>query len=110
MRLLKLLFKPETFGPMLAMSFASAVSVLLVIARVIWNLFLAWLPLVFALLACEQAKVGARPGWRFLGFAGAWLLFFPNSPYIFTDIVHVTKYYSHFWVDLVLVLINALTG
>jgi uncharacterized membrane protein len=126
MRLLKLLFKPETFGPMLAMSFASAVSVLLVIARVvwsqnihyaflIWNLFLAWLPLIFALLACEQAKAGARPGWRFLGFAGAWLLFFPNAPYIFTDMVHLritlsTHQYTLFWVDLAMILICALTG
>ena len=56
---------------MLALTFASAVSVALVVARVvwtdnfrgaflIWNLFLAWLPLIFALLACEQYRNGVK--------------------------------------------------
>ncbi len=105
-----------------ALVFASAVSVALVGVRVAvtgriqygflaWNLFLAWLPLVFALLACDAYQDGAPRNWRFLGFAGAWLLFFPNAPYIFTDIIHLnTTYYSHFWIDLVLVLLCALTG
>jgi uncharacterized membrane protein len=97
------------------------VSVVAVIARMIWmrdthyafliwNLFLAWVPMIFVLFAREHHKEGANPGWRFFAFGGAWLLFFPNAPYIFTDIIHLTKYYSHFWVDLMLVLINALTG
>jgi uncharacterized membrane protein len=121
MKLFQLMFKRETAVPMLALSFASAVSVVMVIARMvwmrdthyaflIWNLFLAWMPMIFVLFAREHQKAGANPGWRFLAFGGAWLLFFPNAPYIFTDIVHVTKYYSHFWADLMLVLINALTG
>ena len=76
----------------------------------IWNLFLAWVPMFFVLFAREHHKADANPGWRFFAFGGAWLLFFPNAPYIFTDIIHVTRYYSHFWVDLMLVLINALTG
>jgi uncharacterized membrane protein len=115
------MFKRETAAPMLAASFGSAVSVVLVIARMIWmrdtyyafliwNLFLAWLPMVFVLFAREHQQPGTRPGWRFYAFGGAWLLFFPNAPYIFTDIVHVTHYYSHFWADLVLVLTNAMTG
>jgi uncharacterized membrane protein len=68
--------------------------------------------MAFVLFAREHQRGGANPGWRFLAFGGAWLLFFPNAPYIFTDIVHLTRYYSvnHFWVDLVLVLINAMTG
>ncbi len=126
MKLLKLLFKPETFAPTLAVTFASIVSVLLVMVRVlwsgklfyaflIWNLFLAWMPLIFALLACDHMKTGVRPGWRFLGFAGAWLLFFPNAPYIFTDLTHLrislrANQYTLFWVDLSLILMCALTG
>lgn len=121
MKVLQLMFKRETAVPMLALSFASAVSVVLVLARVvwmrdihyaflIWNLFLAWVPMIFVLFACEDLKAGANPGWRFFAFGAAWLLFFPNAPYIFTDIVHVTKYYSNFWIDLMLVLTNALTG
>ena len=108
--------------PMLALTFASGVSVALVFARIlwtghllyaflVWNLFLAWLPLVFALLACEKYQNGSGRNWHFLGLAGAWLLFFPNAPYIFTDLIHLTtRFYGHFWVDMVLILICALTG
>jgi uncharacterized membrane protein len=122
MKMLRIAFKPETAAPMLALVFASGISVALVIARIlwtgqvrygflIWNLFLAWLPLVFALLACDEHRAETRRGWRFLGFAGAWLLFFPNAPYIFTDLIHLTnRFLYHFWIDLTLILICAFTG
>ena len=123
MRILRLAFGREMAMPMLALTFASGVSVALVVARVlyawkiyyaflVWNLFLAWLPLLFALLACDEHRLARRSWrWRFAAFAGAWLLFFPNAPYIFTDVIHLTNhYYSHFWVDLVLILSCALTG
>lgn len=108
--------------PMLALTFASAASAALVVARIIatgnfrysflvWNLFLAWLPLVFALLASEKFQTASARNWRFLSLAGAWLLFFPNAPYIFTDLIHLTtRFYGHFWVDLTLILLCALTG
>src|SRR5216684_729243 len=116
MKLLKLAFKQEKAIPVLALAFASGVSVALVVARVIWtghfryaflawNLFLAWLPLIFALLASEEYQNGSGRNWRFLSLAGAWLLFFPNAPYIFTDLIHLTtRLYDHFWVDMVLIL------
>ncbi len=122
MKLLKLALRCETAMPMLALTFASAVSVGLVLARIIWsgnlrlgflvwNLFLAWLPLIFALLACEKYRAGCGRNWRFFGLTGAWLLFFPNAPYIFTDLIHLTtRFNAHFWVDLVLILSCALTG
>ncbi len=123
MKLLKLALKRETAMPVLALTFASGASVTLVIARIIstgnprygflvWNLFLAWLPLVFALLACDryQGTTGCR-NWGFWSLAGAWLLFFPTAPYIFTDLTHLTtRYFGHFWVDLVLILLCAVTG
>jgi uncharacterized membrane protein len=108
--------------PMLALTFASAVSVALVIARIVqtgklgytflvWNLFLAWLPMIFALLACERYRRTSARDWHFLALAGAWLLFFPNAPYIFTDLIHLTsRFFPHFWVDLTLILLCALTG
>jgi uncharacterized membrane protein len=121
MKILRLLFKRETAAPMLALSFASAVAISLVIARtlwtghlnyafLIWNLFLAWLPLVFAFLASEQyGKGGSR--WRFFAAAGAWLIFFPNAPYILTDLIHLTSgFLRPFWVDLSLILLCAFTG
>jgi len=108
--------------PMLALLFSSGTSVALVMARIVWtgrfgysflvwNLFLAWLPMLFALLACEKYQSTSGRDWRFLGLAGAWLLFFPNAPYIFTDLIHLTtRFYPYFWVDLSLILLCALTG
>jgi len=122
MQILKLMFKRETFVPVAALIFASAICFALVVARIawtgnlrysflVWNLILAWLPLMFAILAEDQFQEGKRPGWRFLGMSAAWLLFFPNAPYIFTDLVHLTnRFFAHFWVDLAIVLSCAFTG
>ena len=122
MRLMKLAFKRERAIPVLALLFASGVGVALVIARIlwtgnikyaflIWNLFLAWLPLGFALLACDEYQSGNSRNWRFAGFAGTWLLFFPNAPYIFTDLIHLTnQFYRHFWIDLTLILLFGVIG
>ena len=122
MRILKIVFRRETAVPMLALTFASAVGVALVVARMVWtenlrytflvwNLFLAWMPLLFALLVCELQRHGHTRTWSFAGLGAAWLLFFPNAPYIFTDLIHLTaRFRPHFWVDLTLILICALTG
>src|SRR5262245_49330326 len=112
MKLLRIALKRETALPVMALVFSSAASVALVGARIIWtgnpryallvwNLFLAWLPLVFAMLACDRYQDESRRSWGFLGLATSWLLFFPNAPYIFTDLIHLNGYfYPHFWVDL----------
>ncbi len=127
MRLLKLLLKPETFAPVLAMGLATVISSVLVVIQVlaaenlrvglqrhgylVWNLFLAWVPLIFALLACEQIRAANGRNWRLPVFAGAWLVFFPNAPYIFTDLVHISAATSrHYWADLAMILACALTG
>ena len=79
MKVLHLFFKRETAAPMLALAFASAISVAVVLARIcwtgdlhygflIWNLFLAWLPLVFALLACDHYRHRANQPLRLAGF------------------------------------------
>jgi uncharacterized membrane protein len=122
MKYVNLFFHRETRSPLLAMMFASFIGVALVMARIavtrnihygflIWNLFLAWMPMFFALLAVDKFRAGEHRNWRFAAFAGAWLLFFPNAPYIFTDFIHlVYGQYRHFWVDLTLILLCALTG
>jgi uncharacterized membrane protein len=119
---LEWIYRRERAVPMAALTFASAICVALVLARIlwtgqpkyfflVWNLFLALLPLLFALLAADVDHSRPRARLRLLGLSGAWLLFFPNAPYIFTDIIHLaTSLHSHFWVDLSLVLITALTG
>ncbi|HOX58420.1 MAG TPA: DUF1361 domain-containing protein [Candidatus Paceibacterota bacterium] len=122
MKILKLALKHETAMPVLALLIASGACVALVMARIAstgnlrysfltWNLFLAWLPLIFALLACERYQGAARWNLAFVSLAGAWLLFFPNAPYIFTDLIHLnSRHLGHFWVDLVLILLCAVTG
>jgi uncharacterized membrane protein len=49
-----------------------------------WNLFLAWLPLVFAYAA---VRVGRRRPWAAAPLLGAWLAFLPNAPYLITDLI-----------------------
>lgn len=108
--------------PMIALMIASAACVGLVVGRIawtrnaeyvflIWNLFLAWVPLVFSFLACDEYRQRAAGNWRFLALGASWLLFFPNAPYIFTDVIHARfHFYHHFWVDLTLILLCAVTG
>ncbi len=50
----------------------------------IWNLFLALLPLLFALFAYRS-----RHAWFTAICSALWLLFFPNAPYLMTDLMHV---------------------
>jgi uncharacterized membrane protein len=64
----------------------------------LWNLFLAWIPLVAAYCAFALARRGATT------LAGVlvvvWLLFFPNAPYVLTDFVHLGgKGPSPLWYD-----------
>jgi len=77
----------------------------------VWNLFLAWMPLFFALTTVCLAHTGPQRRWSFFAAATAWLLFFPNAPYILTDLVHLgSKSHSRYWTDLVLILTFALIG
>lgn len=58
----------------------------------VWNLFLAWVPLALAVVVQRLRATGTgRLGTRvaFAAGAGAWLLFFPNAPYIVTDLIHL---------------------
>lgn len=127
MRLFKLLLRHQTVAPVLAICFATAISLVLVIGLVlaaenvpaglrrhgylIWNLFLAWVPLIFALLADEQFQAGTKRHWRLAGLIFGWLIFFPNAPYIFTDLVHISLATArHYWADLAIILTCALTG
>jgi uncharacterized membrane protein len=122
MKFFRFLCKPATPAPLPALVFASVVDVALVAgwvfktrnshyAYLVWNLFLAWLPLVFALAARRHFHEGRWRDWRCVVPAVLWLLFFPNAPYIFTDLIHLLMgFFGHFWVDLVLILMCALTG
>lgn len=56
----------------------------------VWNLFLAWIPLPCAWFVSHIHK--PLFAWKFIWIpAFLWLLFFPNSPYILTDLGHLAR-------------------
>jgi uncharacterized membrane protein len=71
--------------------------------NLVWNLFLAWIPLVLALIVYD----GARRGWPAGTLAAVglgWLLFLPNAPYIVTDLKWLGRYDTGtHWFDPVLI-------
>ena len=54
-----------------------------------WNLFLAWMPIFIVLWLEKKVKINALQPWEILITSLLWLLFFPNAPYIITDLVHL---------------------
>lgn len=65
----------------------------------IWNLFLAWIPYVIS--SCLIKKDTSIN--RFIPLFILWLLFFPNAPYLVTDILHIASRVSPLlWYDSLL--------
>ena len=86
-------------------------------ASLVWNLFLAWIPYLLALLirrvaagesaaAPEAQPARFRPGLVVLGLL--WLLFYPNAPYILTDFIHLLRAPTRAPADQVFLTENAL--
>ena len=76
-----------------------------------WNLFLAFVP--WALTSIAIIKPALRKSKiTIVILLGSWLLFFPNAPYILTDLFHLRlKGLSMpIWFDLTLILSFAWTG
>lgn len=82
-------------------------------AFLIWNLMLAWIPFLLASLAYTLANARWRILYVVIFFAaGAWLVFFPNAPYILTDFQHLSVVTDGIpvWYDVVLLIWFAWTG
>jgi uncharacterized membrane protein len=69
-----------------------------------WNMMLAWIPMILTLLLdvihCSRRR-GARTV-LLLVTGAAWLFFYPNTPYLITDLLHVFARYpflgeQRFW-------------
>ena len=55
----------------------------------IWNLFLAWLPLLFALWLTKTLHTKLWSSWEAMLASGLWLIFLPNSFYMVSDFIHL---------------------
>ena len=76
----------------------------------IWNLFLAWIPYIISMYLPVSFVMMKRKGiaWMLLI---VWFLFWPNSPYMLTDLLHLkAKQNIPLWFDLGLILSFAWVG
>jgi uncharacterized membrane protein len=74
----------------------------------VWNLFLAGIPF---LLVQIPAFERSRNSLILVVISGFWLLFFPNAPYILTDLFHLKSNSSMpIWFDLIVIMLYAWTG
>lgn len=74
----------------------------------VWNLFLAFVPWMVAVLIHVTDLRRRFPVVLLIMF---WMLFFPNSPYILTDLVHLGKNSAApLWFDIILILSYAFCG
>ena len=78
----------------------------------IWNLFLAWIPFIIAYFI-YVTSISRRWLYFVVPFsASLWLLFFPNAPYILTDLQHLSNAGSDIpvWYDVILLIWFSFTG
>lgn len=75
-----------------------------------WNLFLAFVPWAVTSIVILNPRIQKYKITIFV-LLGIWLLFFPNAPYILTDLFHL-RLNSNMpkWFDLILILSFAWTG
>lgn len=79
----------------------------------VWNLFLAWIPLVLSSLLVLIYKYSRAKLIVLVVLGIPWLLFFPNSPYVITDLIHLTikkdlyvnngNFSFSYWVDFIVI-------
>jgi len=55
----------------------------------LWNLVLAWVPLGLVILLRERLKFFSWSSWQSVGLTLLWLVFLPNSFYLFSDLIHL---------------------
>jgi uncharacterized membrane protein len=105
------------------LNLACAICIGLVFARVaysesgrhlglIWNLFLAWIPFMLAYFAhmVSWRRVALYLIIPFIAFL--WLIFFPNAPYMLTDLQDLARHASGapLWYDVIIVVWCSWTG
>lgn len=113
---------PQARAALLSLVLASALCMALVAVRgfysqklaftsFLWNLFLAWVPVMTAVpIYALRARDSKRPVLLVI-LAILWFLFFPNAAYIITDIQHLYRRPGvPYWFDMIMIMSFALTG
>jgi uncharacterized membrane protein len=74
-----------------------------------WNLFLSWIPLLIAFLTNSLTKRFGKIPVPVILLSILWLAFFPNAPYMITDLAHLTVDYERdlTWHDTIMLFIYA---
>jgi uncharacterized membrane protein len=96
-------------APVVVLGLISTLSVMMVFARwaytgqlayrlILWNLFLAWIPLFCSLLAHQ-----IRGRLALVALGATWLLFLPNAPYVVTDLIHLRQREVPIWYDITMI-------
>jgi uncharacterized membrane protein len=79
--------------------------------NLVWNLFLAWIPYGFAVIARTEDARSQTGRFTLFVLGSVWLVFFPNAPYLLTDLKHyLYQEKLNWWYDLGVYLAFALTG
>ena len=106
----------------LVLSITSLLGIVLVAFRVyrtgyytfyflIWNLFLAWIPLVLSIFIETLFRKKKKINMFMMILGIVWLLFYPNAPYMLTDLIHIQiSKLMPVWFDVILILSFAWTG
>jgi uncharacterized membrane protein len=107
--------KKNQYILLLVLALSSAFSVCLSFIRVYasgtnwflfldWNLFLAWIPLVCSTVSLFLSQKKDSSVWLKGLFLFVWFIFFPNCPYIITDLFHLRiEQTVPLWFDVALI-------
>ena len=105
------------------LNLACLIVILLVAARVaysdtgrhsglVWNLFLAWIPFMLAYFAHLVSWKRSTLYFVIPVIAFLWLIFFPNAPYMLTDLQDLARrsFDAPLWYDVIIVVWASWTG
>lgn len=77
----------------------------------LWNLFLAWIPYLSSLWAARLHLSNPQRWWYLVVPGALWLAFFPNAPYIMTDLPYLWERAPiPLWYDAGMLLAFVLAG
>ena len=105
------------------LNLACLICIMLVVARIaysdtgrhtglVWNLFLAWIPFMLAYFAHLVSWRRATLYLIIPLIAFLWLIFFPNAPYMLTDLQDLSRrtFDAPLWYDVIIVVWCSWTG